>query len=79
MSTMELPMNRSPAGSPNGPPSRSRTDAGDGSTQEQYLTFDSLGLSADLVQTVADEGVVALQEDVAVEGLGVEIDPVPGR
>ena len=31
----------------------------DGSTQERFLTFDSLGLSADLVQTVAEEGYQA--------------------
>jgi len=30
-----------------------------GTTQEQCLTFDSLGLSADLVQTVAEEGYLA--------------------
>src|SRR5436190_5698862 len=39
-----------------GPPSRHGHSARDGTTQERCLTFDSLGLSADLLQVVAEEG-----------------------
>ena len=43
-----------------GPPSRSRARARDGvPMQEPRLTFDTLGLSADLLQTVAEEGYTA--------------------
>ena len=44
-----------PGGPTQGPPSLWPVP-GDGDTQEPYLTFDSLGLSADLLQTVAEEG-----------------------
>src|SRR5882724_10599832 len=43
----------------NGPPSRSGWLPCDGTTQERCLTFDNLGLSADLVRTVAEEGYLA--------------------